>query len=227
MTTTLDHTFEVGFDTEATTELGKLIHDGSASEIQTRLSLPIKWKDEDYFPLHAALFAGRDDLALQLIELGSPILSQAFYLAERFGNPKTFTFLLKHHVEKMAGPASVSTFIDAARNGNTTVVAAVVGYVSDVNTTDYFHGFEGWTALHHAAKRCDATLAKLLLTHGAAVSQRTTKGKTPLVLCCTYDRKITRQQRKKFVHLLLEYGSDSAGDLTAWQMFWLRHGIIV
>jgi len=39
---------------------------------------------------------------------------------------------------------------------------------------------DGWTPLHYAAKKCHVDVARVLLDHGADLTIRDNKGRTPL-----------------------------------------------
>lgn len=225
MTAPLDHSFDTGFDTTSTTALGYLIHEGTESDIKKRLEADIDWNEETYHPLHAALLAGNDSVARTLLEKGSPVVSHSFYIAYRFGNPSAFQHLLEKYLPALTSDEAFaknisSLLLDVARANDTKTAQIICPLVPDINTTDYFYGFENWTALHHASASVNLELITILLTHDADPNLYTNKKESCLDLVHRKIPQTTSKQRQACAALLTNHGAHSA-KLSWLQIFFL------
>ncbi len=220
-------TIDVGFDVVASTALGVFIHTKEEAAVLEKLNSPIDWTIEQTHPLHAALFAGRDTIALLLVEKGSPVTSRTLSLAYRFGNPQTFRTLLTAYAHTFPQDEYISAiFLNAIRNIDLFTVTTLLPQLTDINVTDYFHGFTGWTALHHACRVCNVKLIDLLLAAGADPNLHNNRGQTCLDLLHGHQQTISRQQRQAAARALLAHGACSS-HLSPLQKLFLRYGIVV
>jgi hypothetical protein len=199
--------YSVGFNDIPTTQLGALAHTGNLDAIQA--ALPIDWKIEKKALLHAAIHGRSYEVTKLLIENGAPIDSHSYYIAYRFQSYKIFQLLQDMHPDsKLESKPANNILLDAARSDDIETVEWVLSRGAEVNALDYFYGFLSWTSLHHACQACNYELISMLITHGAAVQQRTDKAETPIMLCVLRSkRNISRTQRKDCVQLLMRHGA--------------------
>jgi|GEM_PF-2661074 hypothetical protein len=72
--------YNVGFNDMRTTALGKAAFDGESERIATAIKDGIDWELEYDSPLEGALWNLDSQMSLDLIEAGSPITKNMFYL---------------------------------------------------------------------------------------------------------------------------------------------------
>src|SRR5687768_9778610 len=94
--------------------------------------------------------------------------------------------------------------VDAAREGNSAAVHALLERRADVNAADA----DGTTALHWAAHRDDVAMAEALLKRGASPNIVSRHGATPLSTA-------TRLGSARMLSLLLDNGADVRTATTA------------
>lgn len=224
----LTHYIEVRFDRLPTTALGSYIYTATPEEITARLLEPIDWETESIHPLHAALLALRDDIALELLALGSPLDDHALYLAYRFGARKTFAHMAAKlpNNTKIRPEEADSLLLDIARAKDMDTLTKMIPLFPNIDATDYFYGFPGWTALHHASYHCQPDMVSLLLSAGATPNLQNADGKTCLALTYHVDRHILRRERATVVCALRNHGA-VAPELSAIQNFFLTYGLVV
>jgi ankyrin repeat protein len=231
----LTHSYEMSMGTDTmTTAFGEMIfesyrHSNHAEEERVRAlaQQPIDWETESHYPLSAALDAGWDDLALTLLHAGSPVISQHFYVAYRFGSHQTFQELVNRHLSILAESQAQLIFIDAARWDDLETMKIIRPTLSNLDTEDYFYGTSGWTALHHAASNCNYDMAHWLLQAGVNPTLATEKKQTVVELCLRYSRKIPTSARAKTVNILLDHGAAMPAKLSWLQKWALRRGYVI
>jgi uncharacterized protein len=115
--------------------------------------------------------AGREELNYTVRRGGAtPLL-----FAVRVGDVESARLLLKAGADANdAQPDGVTALVLAAHSGNGSVAALLLDRGADPDALD-----AGYTALHAAVLRSDASLVKALLAHGANPNLRMTKG-TPM-----------------------------------------------
>lgn len=219
-------TFSVGFDEVATTPFGLACHEGKIEEVKKRIAQGIDWKEEGLHPLHGAVYAGDPEITKLLLDAGSPVSSLAFYVAYRFsGAGKLFSLLRdSKYTDTLLEQQSSLILFDAARAKDLETMQFALEHKANVNATDYFYGFEGWTALHHMANDCNVQGMKLLMEHHAEVNLLNKEGRTPLFLCAKRRRGITRAKRKECVAFLLSHGASIGQPMNFFYNLLLKQG---
>jgi len=219
---------DFGFDQRQTSPLGKLIAEGRDEEIQQRLQQPIDWGYEQTEALESAFRTGR--FAESLITAGSPITPQVLYMAYHFGPRAVFWQLAHTHPEHIRSTPAESMLLDAAREQDQSAVALVLtrGHDFNCDARDYYYGFPGWTALHHACHNSLPEMVDMLIKAGSDVNITTEAGETPLILCTknSYKKTVTRQSRKACIRLLLNAGAAFSAHSNPLSRFFLRYGIV-
>lgn len=197
--------YSVGFHDIPATELGMLAHGGDLHSLQK--NLPINWKAEKVALLHAAIHGGSYEVVRFLIEHGAPVDSQAFSDAYHF-NKKIFELLQESNPDYELETLNANDILlDAVRSGDTAVARWALSKNAEVDAKDDY-GFPGWTGLHHACLLCNRELIDMFLSHGGGVHVQTHDAQTPIMLCVSSPlSKISRQQRKECVSLLIASGA--------------------
>lgn len=162
----------------------------------------VDWKTERSVPLHWAIKRRTEDRAqvvALLLDAGSPVDGQSLYLCERF-DPSLLDLLPDPKTNSVEDKKSIEwALLDAARCQRSVHLERFLNLGASPDAKDYFHGFEGWTALHHICNNCDLDSFKIIfqkLTLDQAYLLND-KGSSPLALL----EDSGQEKQKKF-----EYG---------------------
>jgi ankyrin repeat protein len=221
----LTESYEFAWNSIPTTKLGLACFFERNDVVLDAIKEGIDWSEETVHPLHAALYSDSPALIEPLLVAGSPVDGQALYLAYRFGGTKTFLL-----VSDSKYPSTLDTknmnliLLDAARGGDMLPVEYVLGHGAEVNAIDYWYGFEGWTALHHAARLLNKPLMEYLVEHGADVNLRNAENSTPLKLCAQKHTDATKRQRKECVEFLTSHGAEYGEPISFISKMMFRNG---
>lgn len=98
------------------------------------------------------------------------------------------------------GATPLQKAIESDRMNKIPVMKTLLDYEADVNLEDY----NGWTPLHHAAKKGDLEACVELIQNGANVNAYSTSMKTPLHLAAFFNHP-------EIVHLLVTTGANIEG----------------
>jgi hypothetical protein len=221
-------TIEYGFDYRLTSTLGKLIAEGSVEAVQARLQKPLDWNYEGTEALESAIRSGR--FVEELIGANSPINGQVLYMLYRFEYKELFWRIFDKYAHTLTDETASSVLLDGARANDTALIIRLLSlpHKIPVNTTDYYYGFPGWTALHHAASYANAEVVARLLSAGAPANAVTEAGETAMILCQknVFRRSVSAKQRGDCVRLLEAAGAMfpvNTGIVGRWL---LRRGIV-
>jgi ankyrin repeat protein len=164
-------------------------------------------------PMHVAARAGHANILSLLLEHGADVDGRSTYnytpllQASLYGNIEAGQFLLDHG-------ADINTRID---NGSTALtLAASYGYVefarmllhrgAGINDCD---NYLSSTPLHWAVRSQDVQVVQFFLDHGADVSARDQKGRTPCQLAKEWFEAHRSPSRQEIVELLSGYDGKS------------------
>lgn len=98
------------------------------------------------------------------------------------------------------GTTPLQEAVGTKKPGNIPIIKTLLDYNADVNLEDY----NGWTPLHHAAKKGDLETCVELIQNGAYVNAYSTSMKTPLHLAAFYNHP-------EIVNLLIAAGANIEG----------------
>jgi ankyrin repeat protein len=203
------------------------------------------------FPLLAALFQGRVEVADLLLEHGADVnvreakgkttlLTALSWLGDHPNLLNTVEFLLTHGADVNARDYTFTSSLHLAEGrSNQQVATILLKHKADVNSEDN----NGWTPLHKLlGSRMyyddDPNHVQSLLDHGADVNRRDKANETPLHLAIRWDRfKLAgtllehgadaisgNNEDKTPLHILSESWIDDEGDILNLVLLLLKHG---
>jgi hypothetical protein len=201
---------------------------GNVKDVEAAISGGINWETETHLPLYYATLNGKTEIAKALLAARSPVHPSVLHAAYRFGNNQMVTLLLREHHEAFInctdGVEEFSNLLlDAVRNNDMSVVKTILELGVNIKTVDYFHGFPGWTAFHHAANNCNVEMMKLLSEKGAPIHTLTEEGFSALFLAGTTNPTITPEQRKKSIQFLRRANCSYSPSIAWLPQFLLSH----
>lgn len=168
-------------DTKLPDALVRAIRAGDASAVRRILATGVRIKGDDNAGLAIAAAAGRDEVALLLLELGASPNSadsygrSALYCAALSDNPK----IVKRLIESGARPDPLTgrnPLLAAIRSSNSEIAKMLIDAGANVAVTDE----QGNTPLHLAAIRGSSDIVRALLDAGGDPNALNQYGRTPL-----------------------------------------------
>ena len=181
-----------------------------------RAGLPIEQKDESgWTPLMHACFAGKLDVAIQLIKLGANLNVKdqhgysLLHWAALNGNADLVALLIGHELNPVqASNKGITPLMQAAAGGHIVAMQYIVAQGGSVAINA--RSYEGWTALHKATANSQVSAALWLAERGANPYQQNQQGES----ACSLALKM-KQMR---LYELLSECADRQSGVTEWQL---------
>ncbi len=181
-----------------------------------RAGVPIEQKDEmGWTPLMHSCFAGKLDVAIQLIKLGANLAVKdqhgytLLHWAALNGNADLVALLIGHELNPIqASNSGITPLMQAAAGGHILAMQHLVAQGGSVAINA--RSFEGWTALHKATANSHVSAALWLAERGANPYQQNQQGES----ACSLALKLNQTR----LYELLNECADRQSHAFEWQL---------
>ncbi|HAK58831.1 MAG TPA: hypothetical protein DCO77_00385 [Nitrospiraceae bacterium] len=207
-----------------TSDLGETAFKNDTERIAQALREGIDWEREGARVLEGALYGGNCDLAERILEHGSPVEDNTYWVARRKcrgvyrrlpPNPAVQEEVDAHFAKVDLNWAIVNMEHDQVRQ--------LLQQGTDVhNDILISHGLSGYRPIHLAARSGDGEILTMVLQAGADPNMLMDDGKSPLRMVCE-NTLFTGRQRKALYRILRESGGEiipRRGRFEGWLAQW-------
>ncbi len=221
MPTVLNRTIILsGFNELSTTALGENAYHGSVEVVRDAVRDGIDWATEETHPLHAALLAGRAEVALLLLDAGSPINDETYRLAVA-KHPEVAARLPPRPelVAALELGARSRAFNFALFHGDVMAARQIAEHGVDIRAPALLsHGPGPLCPIHYAARLGTIEAFELVLEFGGDLHALSPEGKSATRLVAEQP-SLRRADRARVLRYLMKRGGRITPSITT---TWLR-----